>query len=132
MATRTTTSGPASSGGGGGGRPRHVPQRTCVACRRTGDQRTFVRLVRTPEGSVQVDERGRAPGRGAYLCRLAACWERGAKGSLASALRTTINTTDRAALAAYGERFEAPVSTDEGGAGRAPEPATDAEESGVA
>ena len=132
MATRTSTSEPASSGGGGAGRTRHVPQRTCVACRRTGDQRTFVRLVRTPEGPVQVDERGKAPGRGAYLCRLTGCWERGAKGSLASALRTTINTTDRDALIAYGAQFEAPTaSTEQGGAERAPD-APGAQESGVA
>lgn len=110
-----STSGPAPGGGSGGGRPRHVPQRTCVACRRTGDQRTFVRLVRSPEGPVQVDERGKAPGRGAYLCRTVACWERGTKGPLASALRTTINTTDREALVAYGARFEAPAATPETG-----------------
>jgi predicted RNA-binding protein YlxR (DUF448 family) len=109
-----------------------VPQRTCVACRRTGDQRTFVRLVRTPEGFVQVDERGKAPGRGAYLCRVTACWERSVKGSLASALRTTIKTTDRDALIAYGAQFEAPTaSTNEDSAERAPDP-PGAEESGVA
>jgi predicted RNA-binding protein YlxR (DUF448 family) len=130
--TRTTTSGPASGGGGNQARARHVPQRTCVACRTTGDQRTFVRLVRTPDGSVQVDEQGKAPGRGAYLCRRPACWERGVKGALASALRTHINATDRDALLAYGARFEAPTATpDEDGADTPPDP-PGATESGVA
>ena len=103
------------------GRARHVPQRTCVACRRTGDQRTFVRLVRAAGGGVEVDERGRAPGRGAYLCRAVACWERGAKGALNGALRTTIGATDRASIVAYGAQFAS-----------APPEARDAGESGSA
>ena len=98
--TRATPSGQA--------RPRRTPQRTCVACRRTGDQRTFVRLVRAAGGGAEVDERGRAPGRGAYLCHEAACWERGAKGALNAALRTNIDATNRAALIAYGARFTTP------------------------
>ena len=126
--TRTTTSGSAS---GGGARVRHVPQRTCVACRQTGDQRTFVRLVRMPDGTVQVDEQGKAPGRGAYLCRTTACWERGAKGALASALRTSINQPNRDALLAYGARFEAPTAaSDEDGADTPPDPPSPTE-SGV-
>ncbi|MSQ31606.1 MAG: YlxR family protein [Dehalococcoidia bacterium] len=102
-------------------RARHVPQRTCVACRRTGDQRTFVRLVRTADGGVAVDERGRAPGRGAYLCRAVACWERGAKGALNAALRVTLNDTDRAAIAAYGAQFWSapPEARDAGESGNA-------------
>jgi len=111
---------------------RHVPQRTCVACRRTGDQRTFVRLIRSTEGIVEVDERGKAPGRGAYLCQAAACWERGAKGSLANALRANINGTNRDALLAYGAQFEAhTATTDENGTHAASTP-PDATESGVA
>ncbi|MDA0302563.1 MAG: YlxR family protein, partial [Chloroflexi bacterium] len=86
----------------------------------------------TPDGSVQVDEQGKAPGRGAYLCRRTACWERGVKGALASALRTHINGTDRDALLAYGARFEAPTATlGEDGADTPPDP-PGAQESGVA
>lgn len=101
--TRTTPSGTV--------RPRRLPQRTCVACRRGGDQRTFVRLVRAADGTVAVDERGRAAGRGAYLCRAVACWERGAKGALSGALRTNIDAANRAVLLAYGAQF-APDSGD--------------------
>ena len=127
--TRTTTSGPSAQGQG---RPRHVPQRTCVACRRTGDQRTFVRLVRQTDGTVQVDEQGKAPGRGAYLCRATACWERGVKGALAHSLRTSINGTDRDALLAYGARFEAPSATTDEDQADAPLDPPGATESGVA
>ena len=31
-------------------------------------------MVRTPAGTVELDETGRANGRGAYLCRDDACW----------------------------------------------------------
>ncbi len=38
-----------------GSRPRHIPQRTCVACRQTGAKRQLVRVVRAPDGSVTID-----------------------------------------------------------------------------
>ena len=127
--TRTTSSGPT---GPGQARVRHIPQRTCVACRRTGDQRTFVRLVRATDGLVEVDEAGRAPGRGAYLCRAVTCWERGAKGALNPSLRTTINATNRDALLAYGQRFEAPTATTDDADAIASHDRPGATESGVA
>ncbi len=46
---------------------RHIPVRTCVACRQEGDKAQLVRLVRRPDGLVVVDPSGRLPGRGAYL-----------------------------------------------------------------
>ncbi|HEY0493317.1 MAG TPA: YlxR family protein [Candidatus Dormibacteraeota bacterium] len=52
---------------------RAVPQRTCVACRRSRSKTDLVRLVAL-ESSVSVDRSGRATGRGAYLCREPACW----------------------------------------------------------
>ncbi|MSP11588.1 MAG: YlxR family protein [Chloroflexi bacterium] len=55
-------------------RRKHIPQRSCIACRRVRDKRDLVRVVRTPEGSVEIDERGKRNGRGAYLCRSSACW----------------------------------------------------------
>lgn len=86
---------------------RHQPQRTCVACREIRDQRELVRLAYGDDGLL-VDERRRAPGRGAYLCRRAACWQRAratsqAKGGgpLGNTLRATINTNDRAVLEAF-------------------------------
>jgi predicted RNA-binding protein YlxR (DUF448 family) len=58
-----------------GVRVKHVPQRTCVACRRTDAKRGFVRIVRLPEGRVAIDPTGKRAGRGAYLCADRACWE---------------------------------------------------------
>lgn len=87
---------------------KHVPQRTCAGCRTTSDKRAFVRAVRTPEGSVEVDETGRKNGRGAYLCKQRSCWERALeRDRLARALRTTITAAQRDDLLRYAERFEA-------------------------
>lgn len=64
-------------------------------------QREMVRVVRTPNEGVQVDRRGKRPGRGAYLCNNRACWEKALAGDrLDRALRTTLTREERAALAA--------------------------------
>lgn len=49
------------------------PQRTCLGCREVRNKNELVRIVRTPEGEVIVDARGRANGRGAYICSNAEC-----------------------------------------------------------
>jgi predicted RNA-binding protein YlxR (DUF448 family) len=59
-----------------GPRPKHVPQRTCVACREHAAKRTLFRIVRTPEGQVEIDPTGKMNGRGAYLCDQRGCWDR--------------------------------------------------------
>jgi len=83
------------------GRRRHVPQRTCVVCRTTGDKRSLTRLVRTPDDGVQLDPTGKRAGRGAYLCDQVRCWERAIAGDvLERALRTTLTDEDRARLRA--------------------------------
>jgi uncharacterized protein len=81
---------------------RHIPERTCVGCREARPKRTLVRIVRSPEGSVLVDDTGKRFGRGAYLCRTSECWQKGLrKETLARALKTTIGAADRAALEHY-------------------------------
>lgn len=80
-------------------RRRHVPQRTCVGCRQVLPKRSLVRIVRTPEG-VHIDLTGKAPGRGAYLHSVRACWEKALKGSLARALRAELTRSDLELLVA--------------------------------
>ena len=59
-----------------------------------------MRIVRTPEGHVRVDETGRATGRGAYVCRTAACLDKAiTKGALSRALKTPLPADLRDALA---------------------------------
>ena len=77
---------------------RHIPQRTCVACRQATGKRELIRLVLTA-GSVEVDVTGRMAGRGAYLCPTRICWENGLKGGrLGHALRTDLTEDDRQRL----------------------------------
>ena len=81
-----------------GSRPKHVPQRTCIACRRVAGKRSFVRLVRTEQG-VQVDPSGKKAGRGTYLHPNQACWQMALRGNrIDQALRTKLSTENRQAL----------------------------------
>jgi predicted RNA-binding protein YlxR (DUF448 family) len=81
-------------------RVKHVPQRTCVGCREVKTKRELIRVVRTPDG-VMVDPSGKLSGRGAYLHRLASCWERGLKGALARALKIELTEADQERLRAF-------------------------------
>ncbi|MBC7186265.1 MAG: YlxR family protein [Calditrichaeota bacterium] len=51
----------------------HLPLRTCVGCRQVREKRRLLRIVRASDGTLTVDDEGTAPGRGAYVCRNAAC-----------------------------------------------------------
>jgi len=86
-----------------------VPERTCIACRKTGPKLNFVRLVRLSKGNIVVDEEAKKAGRGAYLCRNRECWEKvlttGRKEQLARALRTNVSQENRTALVQYGMTF---------------------------
>ena len=83
-----------------GPRPKHVPVRMCIACRRSDAKRGLFRLVRDAEGRVSVDPTGKRAGRGAYLCHDPACWDQALKRrGLERALRVeTLDPEDRAAL----------------------------------
>lgn len=89
----------APAAGKKGPRPKHVPQRMCIACRSHDAKRGLLRIVRSPEGDVALDPTGRRNGRGAYLCGQPACWEK-ALGTplLARALNIEIATDTLEAL----------------------------------
>ena len=53
--------------------PKKTPLRQCLGCREMKPKAELMRVVRSPEGTVSVDLRGKAPGRGAYVCRSADC-----------------------------------------------------------
>ncbi len=81
------------------------PERTCVGCRARGAKRSLVRVVRAPDGSVEIDPRGRAPGRGAYLHRDPVCLDAALRrGGLARALRTGLSPEEAVRLRAGVER----------------------------
>ena len=58
---------------------KKVPMRMCVACREMKPKKELIRVVRTPEGEIVADETGRKNGRGAYLCRAEACFNKAVK-----------------------------------------------------
>lgn len=73
--------------------------RTCVACGAAGDKASLVRLVRAADGEVKVDPTGRAPGRGAYVCRSQACFGTAArKHAFDRALRVRLDDAARERL----------------------------------
>ena len=47
---------------------KKIPMRQCVGCREMRPKKELVRVVKSPEGTISLDFRGKAPGRGAYLC----------------------------------------------------------------
>jgi predicted RNA-binding protein YlxR (DUF448 family) len=70
-----------------------------VACRRVRAKRELIRVVRDADGRLSVDLRGKAPGRGAYLCPEDACLTRGIdEGSLGRALALTIDEATKLRL----------------------------------
>ena len=52
---------------------KKIPMRQCLGCREMKPKRELIRVVRSPEGAISLDFRGKASGRGAYVCRDAKC-----------------------------------------------------------
>jgi uncharacterized protein len=85
---------------------KHIPQRTCIACRKTGAKRELVRLVRVNDGSVEVDVTGKKSGRGAYLCPSPDCWDSALKGGkLEHALGIRIKPENKEILVNYAKEI---------------------------
>ena len=76
---------------------KKIPMRQCTGCREMKEKRSLIRVVRSPEGAITLDSRGKSPGRGAYLCPDPACL---AKARKSRALETAIPPEIYDALAA--------------------------------
>lgn len=49
--------------------PKKIPMRQCLGCREMKPKMELIRVVRSPDGTeIALDFKGKAPGRGAYLC----------------------------------------------------------------
>ncbi len=55
---------------------KKIPMRQCVGCREMKPKKELVRVVKSPAGEITMDLRGKAPGRGAYVCRNLECLRR--------------------------------------------------------
>ncbi len=58
---------------------KKVPLRMCTGCGEMKPKKELVRVVRSPQGEVSLDLSGRAPGRGAYVCRNVECLKKARK-----------------------------------------------------
>ena len=71
---------------------RKIPMRMCVGCREMKEKRSLMRVVKSPEGAISFDRVGKAPGRGAYVCKSKECFEKAVKQrQLERALETRID-----------------------------------------
>lgn len=71
--------------------PKKIPMRQCLGCREMKPKPELLRVVRSPEGEVSLDTRGKKPGRGAYVCPNADCLKKAIKTrALSRALETEI------------------------------------------
>ena len=59
--------------------PKKIPMRQCTGCREMKPKRELIRVVRAPDGGILLDFKGKAPGRGAYLCGKPECLKKARK-----------------------------------------------------
>lgn len=91
---------------------RRVPERTCIVCKQVRPKRELIRIVRTPDGHVELDPTGKKSGRGAYLCARRSCWEPALhKGKLEHEFELRLPPEDLAALEAYIETLPQETAT---------------------
>ena len=58
---------------------RKIPMRMCVGCREMFPKKELMRVVKSPENVISFDRVGKAPGRGAYICRRVECLNKAVK-----------------------------------------------------
>jgi predicted RNA-binding protein YlxR (DUF448 family) len=84
---------------------KKIPMRQCTGCRTMKAKRELIRVVRSPDGEISLDFKGKKPGRGAYLCKNVDCLTRAKKSkALERSLETEIPAEVYAQLA---EQMEA-------------------------
>ena len=61
---------------------RKIPMRTCVVTKEKCEKKDLIRVVRTPEGNIEIDLTGKKNGRGAYLKKDLAVFEKAKKSKV--------------------------------------------------
>ncbi len=59
--------------------PKKIPMRQCSGCREMKPKRELIRVVRSPESEISLDFKGKAQGRGAYICKSPDCLKKAIK-----------------------------------------------------
>ena len=88
---------------------KKIPMRQCLGCREMKPKRELIRVVRSSAGEISLDFRGKAPGRGAYVCPNSACLKKAVK---ARALERAFSAQIPAEIYA---RLEAEMERGDGG-----------------
>ena len=58
---------------------KKIPMRMCLGCNEMKPKKELIRVVKSPEGEISLDFKGKAAGRGAYICRSTECFEKARK-----------------------------------------------------
>lgn len=58
---------------------KKIPMRQCLGCREMKPKKELIRVVRSPDGDISLDFKGKASGRGAYICPDSACLKKAVK-----------------------------------------------------
>ena len=58
---------------------KKIPMRQCLGCREAKPKKELIRVVRSPEGQISLDFKGKASGRGAYVCPDPKCLKKAIK-----------------------------------------------------
>lgn len=83
------------------------PLRTCIGCREQKDKKDLIRIVRDADGVIAVDATGKMNGRGAYVCRNAACLEKAVKNhGLERSLKKALTPEMQSQLLEEIEKFD--------------------------
>ena len=56
-----------------------IPMRQCLGCREMKPKKELIRVVRSPEGEIYLDFRGKKNGRGADICPDPVCLKKAMK-----------------------------------------------------
>ena len=58
---------------------KKVPERKCMGCNEKRPKKELIRIVRTPEGEILLDDKGKISGRGVYICPKKDCFVKSRK-----------------------------------------------------
>ena len=70
---------------------RKIPLRQCVGCGEDKEKKAMLRVIKTREGEILLDDTGKKNGRGAYLCLSRECLDKAIKNhGLERSLKTAV------------------------------------------
>ncbi|MGQ9474063.1 MAG: RNase P modulator RnpM [Candidatus Caldatribacteriaceae bacterium] len=94
-------------------RVKKIPIRMCLGCRERKEKKELIRIVKTPQGNIEIDLTGKKSGRGAYVCPQLKCVELLRRKDLSLAFRLEIEENEFTVLREM--LFEHLKSPQEGG-----------------